>query len=253
MSNLYALLLGGLSDGGAPREYRPLPTCREIESAPYGAPLVHYSDSVADRRPSPRKRGSSVGRVPDPFRRRWIYFESGLEHRHLVTLIANPAVSDIREQQTRTYLARGRRHRYTTDYLVTFNSGHKVAYEVKYAETAARKGTEALLQEVCEHVGDDLADEYKLLTELHVNDVAVANAKSIIECGRDFDIRGQEVVRASLMRAPATITLAEIGKLSGLGARGERAAMALIQQGALRFDPAEPLSPTVKLRNLCTQ
>lgn len=198
-------------------------------------------------------RGSAVGSVADPFRRRWIYFESGLEHRHLVTLIANPAVSDIREQQTRSYLAKGRKHRYTTDYLVTFNDGHKVAYEVKYAENAARKGTEALLEEVAEHVGDDLADEYMLLTELHVNNVAVANAKSIIECGRDFDIRGQEVVRASLMRAPATITLAEIGKLTGLGVRGERAAMALIQQGALRFDPAEPLSQTVKLRNLCTQ
>jgi len=145
MSNLYALLLGGLSNGGAPREYRPLPTSREIESVPYGAPLVHYSDSVADRKPSPRKRGSSVGRVPDPFRRRWIYFESGLEYRHLVTLIANPAVSDIREQQTRSYVARGRKHRYTTDYLVTFNTGFRVAYEVKYAETAARKGTEALL------------------------------------------------------------------------------------------------------------
>lgn len=106
---------------------------------------------------------------------------------------------------------------------------------------------------MCEHVGDDFANEYRLLTELHLNDIAVANAKSIIESGRDFDIRGQEVVWAALMRAPATITLAEIGELSGLGARGERAAMALIQQGALRFNPAEMLSPTVKLRNLCTQ
>lgn len=253
MSNLYSFLLGGLSSGGAPHEYRPLPTSHEIESAPYGAPLVHYADSVADRKPPARKRGSSVGGVADPFRRRVIYFESGLEHRHLLTLIVNPAVVDIREQQTRYYRVGQRRQHYTTDFLVTFRNRRKVAYEVKYEVDVVKEGTEALLEEVAMYVGDDLAEEYSLLTELDVNDLAVANAETIIACGRDFDLAGQEIVRALLMRAPATMTLGEIGERSGLGARGERAAMALIQQGILRFDPAEALSPTVKLSNLCTQ
>lgn len=250
MSNLYSLLLNrDLSS----KLSVPLLGGDDASCVPYAPPLAHYADSVADRRPSPRKRGSSVGSVADPFRRRRIFFESRLEYRHLMVLIANPNVVDIREQQTCSYFAGGRRHRYTADLLTTFKSGLRVAYEVKYRADVSRSNADVLLEEVAAQVGDSFADEYRLLTELHINDAIVANSEAIIWCARDFDASGQEIVRSMLCGAPGQMTLQEIGERSGLGGRGQRAAIALIQQGVLSFDPAQALSPRCLLQNRCRQ
>jgi len=128
-----------------------------------------------------------------------------------------------------------------------------VAYEVKYEADAIRSNVHWLLEEVAAEVGDSLADEYRLLTEVHINDVTVSNSETIIWCARDFDVTGQEVVRAMLSGAPEQMTLEEIGERSGLGGRGQRAAIALIQQGALSFDATQSLSPRCLLRNRCRQ
>lgn len=264
MSNLYLMFSKGVKAPFSlpPRSddepfYLPPPRSGETEAPIWDenscCDPIYYADSVADRRPSPKNRGSSIGFVPDPFRQRLVYYESGLEYRHLVVLMVNPNITDIREQQRRYFTSGGRKHHYTADFVVTWRDRGRIAYEVKYAIDAKRKGTLDLLRLVSDRVGDDLADEYRLLTEHDVNDTAVKNAKRILWCARESSFAARQAVRQFLSTAPSTISAGEIAHQSGTGPSGLRAAIALIQQGVLSVPPGDRLTHSTKLRNHCTQ
>lgn len=105
-----------------------------FRAPPVDRPAFVIAESVADRIPTPKKRGSRIGFIIDPFRRRRIYFESGLEELLLRVLIANPDVVDIREQQQAGFLFNGGLKTHFFDFVVTWRSGRRTAYAVKYEE-----------------------------------------------------------------------------------------------------------------------
>ncbi|NGO54057.1 hypothetical protein [Allomesorhizobium camelthorni] len=189
------------------------------------------------RKPTPKKRGSKIGFVIDPFRRREVWFESGLEENWATVLIARPDVEEIREQQTVSY-GNGRTH--TLDFVVTWTSGYRTAYAVKYAADVDQD-LRRVLRAIAERNGDDVADDFCILTEEELDLTTIANAREILSCSTDFDFEGQSVVRDYLAGVGRQVRLGDIGKRSGLSYRGYRAAVALFHDGALVADPAELL------------
>lgn len=213
---------------------------------PFGT-AIDIRPSVAMRRVSARKRGSMIARVPDPFRKREIQVESELEYDFAHVLIARADVVEIREQQ-RPQVPRGSKSgRYHVDFVATQADGWKVAYEVKYADEVTEE-TKERLRVLARESGRRFADEFRTLTEKDLSEVAIENAKVVVDCGRDADFEAQRAVRQATVGRAGDITSARaIGALTGLGRRGERAAFALIQSGLLRPRKGAPLDQNTAL------
>jgi hypothetical protein len=199
----------------------------------FDAPLYEIEESVADRIPSPRKRGSVVGFIVDPFRRRTIRFESGLEAKWLAVLIASPAVASVREQQNVRRVCGQHAPNWICDAMITWVDGSRSACEFKYEEDALKQGTRERLREIAKAV-PQFADDFRLLTEARLDEATIANANLVISCAGDFDRTAQNLVRDIVTsHRRARIKLSTIVKAVGLGERGRRAAIALVQSGLL--------------------
>lgn len=193
--------------------------------------------------------GSSLTTLVDPFRRRTIQSESDLETKHGICLIARPDIVEIREQQRVEYRKNGRRRHHYIDFLVIYDDGKRVAYSVKYVENVESTDLRGLLRDICEGCDGDFADEYVILTEGDIDLLTLRNATEIIACGKDFDIEAMTAVRDALPSCGQTVTPREIGRFTGLGRRGERATIALIQSGAVTLRRGDKVSPDTPFDN----
>ncbi|WAP70067.1 hypothetical protein [Jiella pelagia] len=162
------------------------------------APAVEIEKSVADRKPTPKKRGSRIGFVIDPFRRRQIWYESGLEEPLIQVLIAHPAVREIREQQAVSYRDATKMKKHVFDCVVTWRSGSRSAIAIKYHDDVEKSGLRHVLACIERSVGDECADDFRIMTERHVDAVTIRNARLMISCGLDFDHAAQQRVRSCL-------------------------------------------------------
>ncbi|TRC89706.1 hypothetical protein FJV80_07905 [Mesorhizobium sp. WSM4310] len=181
--------------------------------------------------PQPKKRDSKVGFVTDPFRMRRVWYESGLEESVAYFLLAKPETLELREQQKVQYFQHGLRRIHWIDFIQR-QSGSRIAYAVKYQIDVDEDLREAL-RLASEQVGDRIADEFRIFTEKDLTFTQIENAKDILACGGDYDFEGQSIVAALLRRLPSQVSLDEIVEASGLGNRGWRAAVTLIQKGLL--------------------
>jgi hypothetical protein len=173
-----------------------------------------------------------VGAVIDPFRRRRVWFESDLEESALSVLLAMPETLEVREQQEAVFVQDGKRRRHYFDFVQKQARG-RVAYAVKYEQDVDDDLREAL-RLVSEQLGDRFADEFRILTEKNLTRSQIENAKDILACASDFDFEGQEIVAAQLCGLPSRVRLDEIVRVAGLGNRGRRAAVTLVQKGLLK-------------------
>ncbi|MBS3652082.1 hypothetical protein KEU06_26115 [Pseudaminobacter sp. 19-2017] len=197
--------------------------------------------------PKPRKRGSKIGSVVDPFRRRKVWFESNLEESALVVLLTLPETLEVREQQAAEYVQCGRKRVHYFDFVQHLASG-RIAYAVKYEDDVDDELRETL-RCVAQQVGDRFAGEFRTLTEKDLTRIQVENAQDVLDAARDFDFEGQSLAAAVLKALPARVTLAEIARASGLGERGRRAAVALVQKGLLKVPSNERLTSNALLFN----
>ena len=197
--------------------------------------------------PRPRKRGSKVGAVVDPFRRRSIWFESDLEESALVVLLTLTETLEIREQQKAEYIQHGKKRKHYFDFVQRQASG-RVAYAVKYEEDVDDDLLETL-RLVSEQQGDRFAGEFRILTEKDLTLTQIENAKDILAYASDFDFEGQASVTAALYRLPARVLLSDVVRETGLGERGRRATVALIQKGLLKVPANVRLADNAVLVN----
>jgi hypothetical protein len=218
----------------------------EAGAAPGGSSRIAFGKaidirpSVAMRKVSARKRGSKIVRLVDPFRKREIQAESGLEEAVALILIARSDLREIREQQRPDVAASSKARRYFVDFLTVDRDGRKVAYEVKYAQDV-EAATKERLEILARDAGDSFAAEFRLVTEKDLSAVAIENARLIVDCGSDADLDAQDVVRDSVVGQGGHTTARRIGVETGLGARGVRAAFALIQSGLFKPARGAPL------------
>lgn len=215
-------------------------------------PAFLIDESVAHRIPTAKKRGSKIVCVCDPFRRRKVWCESGLEEDWCKVMIARRDVIDVREQQMVTYIgADGEPVIRYFDFVVTWRSGRRTAFAVKHVEDVDDE-IRAVLTAVAEQLGNRFADDFRTLTEAMVDRVSISNAWKIVDCAKDLDLEAMDEVRAYLLSAPHELRLGQIGSAIGLGERGYRAAIALIQSGALRIAPGTLIGPDAIATNSLT-
>jgi hypothetical protein len=219
-------------------------------SVPHAPAFIHYVDTAPDRRPPPKKNGASVGEMVDPFLRKRHWFESEPERAVLTVLMTQWWVAGIQEQVTVAYRWKGRKRSYTFDLIVDTHDRRRIAYAVKRTEADLLKDdTVEILKATSAQHGAEVADEYRVVTYESLDPTAVVNGRIILRCGRDHDAAAQDRVGETLKRLGSSVTLAEIGTVSGLGQRGLRAAIALIRSGILRCPPGERLALNLPLEN----
>ncbi|MES0022412.1 MULTISPECIES: hypothetical protein [unclassified Mesorhizobium] len=187
----------------------------------------------------------------DPFRRRTIRFDSGLEESVLVVLVTLPQTLEIREQQKAEYIQHGEKRRHYFDFVQRTASG-RIAYAVKYKEDVDDDLRETL-RLVSEQQGDRFADEFRILTEKDLTLTQIENAREILAYASDFDFEGQALVTAALQGLPARVLLADVVRVTGLGERGRRAAVALVQKGLLKVPANVRLADNALLVNLAAR
>ncbi|WP_140049020.1 hypothetical protein [Devosia lucknowensis] len=170
----------------------------------------------------------------------------------MMVLMAHPDVHELREQQKLPqFRFDGRIVTHFMDILVTWRSGRRTAFSVKYE---ADQSTEfiALLQAAADQVGDHFAHDYRTLSEADINRTQVWNAARILSAAKDHDYEAQQALIASLKTGPRQVRVGDCDAMLGDGVRGSRAAMALIKTGKLILPEDHRLSRDAILRNLFT-
>ncbi|THF58150.1 hypothetical protein [Ollibium composti] len=195
----------------------------------------------------PRKRGSKIGFIVDPFRRRQVWYESILEESVLAVLLALPETLWVHEQQHVAFVRDGQQRHHYFDFVQRQARG-RIAYAVKYEQDVDDDLLETL-RLVCEQVGDRFADEYLIITEKDLTRTQIENAGDILACASDFDFAVQAAVEAVLSELPSQVRLDEIVRATGQGDRARRAALTLIQKGILKVPPNVRLGDDVVLVN----
>ncbi|MFD2053646.1 hypothetical protein ACFSQT_11265 [Mesorhizobium calcicola] len=183
----------------------------------------------------------------DPFRRRSIWFESDLEESALVVLLTLAETQEIREQQKAEYIQHGKKRKHYFDFVQRQASG-RIAYAVKYEQDVDDDLRETL-RLISEQQGDRFADEFRILTEKDLTLAQIENAREILAYASDFDFEGQALVTAALQGLPARVLLADVVRVTGLGERGRRAAVALVQKGLLKVPANVRLTDNALLVN----
>ncbi|WP_437871006.1 hypothetical protein ACSD7O_17405 [Methylorubrum extorquens] len=177
-------------------------------------------------------------------------YESETERAVLTVLISLPGVLRIREQRTVRYSMGGVERVYTFDILVDWVGGVRQAIAVKQTTDALyADDTVAVVDAICAQHRAKLADDYRAVTYESLDPVAVLNGRLILRCGRDHDYAAMDAVRRALTRLGPATTLREVAVATGLGRRGVRAAVALLQSGVLMNPPGKRLDLDLPLEN----
>lgn len=195
---------------------------------------------MAQRQIKPKRYGAEVGYFPDPFRKRYVAFESSLEEKLALHWASLPSTRDLREQQKAGFRKGGRVRHHWFDYVVTRHDGRRIAYAVKYARDVD-DDLIGVLEAVAAHEGDDFADEYRIACETDIDEVRIANARLICRYAGSFDLEAIDVVRPLLPRVEDGSTFGSIADRSGMGERGFRAAVVLVQSGLVRPPKGVPI------------
>ena len=204
---------------------------------------VHeYAPSLAERKIKSKKYGAEVGYVKDPFRMRFIGYESGFEDKVVHFFTAQPTTVDLREQVRARFRWGTSTSMHWLDFVRTRADGLRIAYAVKYAD-AVDDELRAVLDAIAAYEGDSIADEYRILKETDLDAVSIENARLVCECARDHDRHALEAVRAVLPGYGERMTFGEIAENSGFGWRGYRAAVALVQSGLVEAERGTAIGP----------
>ncbi len=160
------------------------------------------------------------------------------------------SVKAVCEQVKMTYRRDGVDHDYFMDLVVEYRCGHRKAIAMKATEEdALLDETKVILKLLGDQDKTGVAHDYRLVTFEGLDPVTVTSASLIARCGRALDHEAQQAVRAVLPGLGPEVTAAEIGKASGYGARGVRAAFALIPAGLLKNPPGVTLHLDTPLTN----
>lgn len=109
---------------------------------------------------------------------------------------------------------------------------------------------DAVLTAIKARHGSRFADDYRFVSFQSLDPATVLNAKLIHRCGDELDEDARRAVRAVLPGLGPETTAAEIGRATGLDARGMRAAFALIPSGVLVNLPGRQITFDSPLTNL---
>lgn len=204
-----------------------------------------------DRKLAPRKKGPQVGTISDPIRGATYSYESECERTVSTVLGSFPSVLRMEQQVRVTYRLDRTEHVHFMDTRCTYRSGKRIAYFVKAKEESRiSSNADAIMDAICARHGTRFADDYRFVSFESLDPETVANANLIMRCADHLDAEALSAVRAILPDLGPEATATEIGEATELGARGMRAAFALIPTGILLNPPGKQLLFETPLTNL---
>lgn len=163
--------------------------------------------SLANR--NGRPKGSARGAlVASKGPRRLAFFESAIEYKTLLLMLARRDVEEIQEQQVVHYVdEHGTPRKHIFDMRVKFTSGDWMAVAVKPFERAMRTGFVQSLEWIAKQVPRRFAKKVVLITDRDFSAAELHNAELIHACRLDPDPDSDAAVRRSLqaMRSPLSI------------------------------------------------
>lgn len=198
--------------------------------------------SRADRDPGLRSRGSHLGSLVAGALPTRIVYESLLEWRVAVALLAQRGVRGLREQVTIPYVdGEGSKTRYTFDFLVSMD-GCRLFVAVKYHDKAKRSDLRGLMRLIAPQIPASLADGIVILTERHLPDAMVRDAELIHAVRREAPGADDEAVMAAAGAIIGSVTIADLMAAAGRAGQGFRAIVRRIADGDLVLASPGPIS-----------
>jgi hypothetical protein len=212
---------------------------------------VDFVGTNPDRKLAPRKAGPQVGTVSDPVRGATYTYESECERTVSTVLGSFPSVLRIEQQVKVSYRLNRKEHVHFMDTRCTYRSGKRIAYFVKAKEESRiSSNADAIMDAICARHGTRFADDYRFVSFEGLDPATVVNANLIMRCVDEMDAEALRAVRDILPDLGPEASATEIGEATGLGARGTRAAFALIPTGVLLNPPGEQLLFETPLTNI---
>ncbi|WP_046002560.1 TnsA endonuclease N-terminal domain-containing protein [Tritonibacter mobilis] len=149
-------------------------------------PEPSHATRVPARRSKGSLRGSMVASLPGFERPRIIHFESALEYAFLCLMLVRPDVHNIREQPPAiSYVGTdGCPARHVFDFLITKTDGERIAVAVKPMQRVLKLNFASELEAVAAAVSKSFADRVLLVTDLHIDRTAAAEAARILAWSR---------------------------------------------------------------------
>lgn len=183
-------------------------------------------------------RGFLLAHLPAEDQPRQIIYESHLERRVALMLLARPDLRNLWDQPPRVgYTDRqGRTAHHVFDYLAEFNSGRRVAIAVKPQARADRISFRETLAWIRTALPPRFADEVVMVTEKMLSAAAVHNAELLhmFRACPDPDADGMVATLLAAQRQP--IRISDLVAATGMGGRAFRASVRAIHAGLARVE-----------------
>ncbi|WP_240722848.1 Tn7 transposase TnsA N-terminal domain-containing protein [Poseidonocella sp. HB161398] len=152
----------------------------------YRGPEPSHATRVPARRSKGSLRGSMVAMLPGFQRPRLIHFESALEYAFLCQMLVRDDVHHVREQPPAiSYVGiDGLPARHVFDFMVTKADGERIAVAIKPMQRVLKLNFASELEAVAAAVSKSFADRVLLVTDLHIDRAAAAEAARTLAWSR---------------------------------------------------------------------
>lgn len=222
----------------------------------YGGTYVPPARTRATRMYPARSKASGRGFVIAKLRAgsawRQLIFESNLERKCLLVMLAQHTVMDIWDQPPQIpYRSQtGKTKSHTYDFRVTLNDGRKIAIAVKPDAVVARWGFDREFLLIKIQTAKQFADDALLITESSFSTAEVRNSELLHMFRQDIDAEADATVRQILGGMSTDMSLGDLAAATGLQGRGFRAGFRAIFDGLVATDLSLPVTESSVLSML---
>lgn len=207
----------------------PDPSLRDPPPSPEF--ITRTKPSRASRKIALNSKGSVRGFFVTCEQETW--YESELEYKVALALLARPDVRDIVDQPPAiTYVDdHGKERQHTFDWLAVTDKKYLIS--VKPSALVAKSGIERILELAARQVSPKIADYVVLVTEQKLSLIDNHNAELIHLARRGIYPNEDAKVAKIAKRLRGTATIASVVEASGLGGSGFNAVVRAIADGRL--------------------
>lgn len=194
-------------------------------------------------------RGFLLAYLPAESRPRQIIYESNLERKTALLLLARKDLWNLWDQPPKVAFTdkRGQTANHVFDYLAEFDGGRRVAIAVKPQARTERLGFRETLARIRAELPSYFADEVVLVTEKGLPAAAVHNAELLQMFRACPDPKANRIVGDLLAAQQQPFSVADILAGSSLGGRAFRALVRAIYAGLTRTDLDSRITPATIL------
>ncbi|MBA8878293.1 TnsA endonuclease N-terminal domain-containing protein [Phyllobacterium myrsinacearum] len=193
------------------------------------------SASLSTRAIKFRGLSSFRGAMVNPKDHREMHYESTLERDTAYILLANPDITDIRDQPPKVHFfdRSSKPHSHTFDFDFRLKTGERMAIAVKLESQVERSGILETLALIREQRPKGCADYVELRTERLITRIRARNARMIVRAINNRVERNVDAVRDAFSRCAGAIRISDLIEVSVPAGPGFMAILCLIADGII--------------------